>query len=142
MPKRIRGWRARQTYVWGHERPTARLGRLRALVPFQDLEVERAMQQLEAALERRRETREQIALIKVVTPGGRYSAEAARSLAVRIDHELPPRPVGRPRREVGPRALLKVEMTRPRSSASSGEPGDRACWSSPVIGPETAADQV
>lgn len=43
--KRVRGWRPRQTYVWGHERPGARLSRLRALLPLQDLEVDRAMQQ-------------------------------------------------------------------------------------------------
>lgn len=140
--KRVRGWRPRQTYVWGHERPGARLGRLRALLPLHDLEVDRAMRQLEAALERRRETREQIALIEAVAPGGRYSADLARSLAVRIDRDPPRRPVGRPRREVGSRALLKVEMTGPRSSASTAGPEHRACWSPPVVGPERVVDQV
>lgn len=102
--------------------PGARLRRLRAPLPLQELEVERALQQLEAALERRRETREQIALVEAATPDRRYSAELARSLAVRIDRNLPRCPVGRPRREVGSRAVLKVEMTGPRSFASTAEP--------------------
>lgn len=113
---RKRGPRARQSYVWGHERPSERIGRLRALLPLLDLEVERAMQQLEAAMDRRRETREQIALVEAVTRGGRYSADAARALAIRVDLEgSGRRPVGRPPRHAGPRALLKVEVDGGRS---------------------------
>jgi hypothetical protein len=115
----------------------ARLDRLRALLPLLDLEVERAMQQLEMAMDRRCETREQIALVEAVTPGGRYSAEAARALAVRVDlYGSARRPVGRPPRDTGPRALLKVEMDGGQSCSPTRPSVAQPTWSSPVVGPE------